>query len=123
MLVVAALRAHIWQVGTPLLWLTVTVAVSAARGVCVCIAARYTVRQFSIRRNEAIAVHVTVRGPKALDLLERGLRVKEFELDRANFSATGTAQWVFRALQQWGAVACACRRAWLPASSGDGQRL
>ena len=51
--------------------------------------ARYTVRQFSIRRNEAIAVHVTVRGAKALDLLERGLRVKEFELDRSNFSATG----------------------------------
>uniref|UniRef100_A0A7R9VKJ5 50S ribosomal protein L5, chloroplastic n=1 Tax=Pseudictyota dubia TaxID=2749911 RepID=A0A7R9VKJ5_9STRA len=51
--------------------------------------ARYTVRNFSIRRNEAIAVHVTVRGEKALDLLERGLRVKEFELNRRNFSATG----------------------------------
>lgn len=52
-------------------------------------AARYTVRQFGIRRNEAIAVHVTVRGDKAADLLERGLRVKEFELERANFSDTG----------------------------------
>jgi hypothetical protein len=47
------------------------------------------VRQFSIRRNEAIAVHVTVRGKKALDILERGLRVKEFELERNNFSTTG----------------------------------
>ena len=26
--------------------------------------ARYTVRNFGIRRNEKIAVHVTVRGPK-----------------------------------------------------------
>jgi ribosomal protein L5 len=26
--------------------------------------ARYTVRTFGIRRNEKIAVHVTVRGPK-----------------------------------------------------------
>jgi hypothetical protein len=33
-----------------------------------------------------------VRGPKALDLLERGLRVKEFELDRNNFSATGVCR-------------------------------
>lgn len=47
-------------------------------------------RQFGIRRNETIACHVTVRGEKAMDLLERGLRVKEFELERENFSATGT---------------------------------
>lgn len=51
-------------------------------------------RQFSIRRNETIACHVTVRGDKAMDLLERGLRVKEFELERANFSDTGA--WPFR---------------------------
>lgn len=37
--------------------------------------ARYTVRQFSIRRNETISAYVTVRGDKALDLLERGLKV------------------------------------------------
>jgi ribosomal protein L5 len=30
--------------------------------------ARYTVRSFSIRRNEKIAVHVTVRGPKAEEM-------------------------------------------------------
>ena len=51
--------------------------------------ARYTVRQFSIRRNEKIACHVTVRGEKAYELIERGLKVKEYELKRANFSDTG----------------------------------
>jgi large subunit ribosomal protein L11e len=51
--------------------------------------ARYTVRQFSIRRNETISAYVTVRGPKALDILERGLKVKEYELKKANFSESG----------------------------------
>ncbi|CEI93245.1 Putative 60S ribosomal protein L11 [Rhizopus microsporus] len=51
--------------------------------------ARYTVRTFSIRRNEKIAVHVTVRGPKAEEILERGLKVKEYELKTRNFSDTG----------------------------------
>ena len=37
--------------------------------------ARYTVRSFGIRRNEKIAVHVTVRGAKAEEILERGLKV------------------------------------------------
>ncbi|KAI9704188.1 MAG: 60S ribosomal protein L11 [Candelina mexicana] len=51
--------------------------------------ARYTVRTFGIRRNEKIAVHVTVRGPKAEEILERGLKVKEYELKKRNFSETG----------------------------------
>jgi len=51
--------------------------------------ARYTVRTFGIRRNEKIAVHVTVRGPKAEEILERGLKVKEYELRSRNFSKTG----------------------------------
>eukprot|EP00296_Roombia_truncata_P008634 JP447132.1.p2 GENE.JP447132.1~~JP447132.1.p2 ORF type:complete len:175 (-),score=87.68 JP447132.1:83-607(-) len=51
--------------------------------------ARYTVRTFSIRRNEKIACHVTVRGPKAEEILEKGLKVKEFELRRRNFSQYG----------------------------------
>ena len=51
--------------------------------------ARYTVRSFGIRRNEKIAVHCTVRGPKAEEILEKGLKVKEYELRRANFSKTG----------------------------------
>merc|ERR1711881_381986 len=51
--------------------------------------ARYTVRTFSIRRNEKIACHVTMRGEKAEEILERGLKVKEYELRKKNFSATG----------------------------------
>ncbi len=51
--------------------------------------ARYTVRTFSIKRNEKIAVHVTVRGEKAMELIKRGLKVKEFELRKRNFSDDG----------------------------------
>ncbi|KAJ1500133.1 60S ribosomal protein L11 [Coelomomyces lativittatus] len=51
--------------------------------------ARYTVRSFGIRRNEKIAVHVTIRGAKAEEILERGLKVKEYELKASNFSQTG----------------------------------
>merc|ERR1719198_1739931 len=51
--------------------------------------ARYTVRTFSIRRNEKIACHVTIRGDKALQLLESGLKVKEYELHKDNFSQSG----------------------------------
>lgn len=50
--------------------------------------ARYTVRSFGIRRNEKISVHVSVRGDKALEILERGLKVKEYELKSRNFSNT-----------------------------------
>ena len=51
--------------------------------------ARFTVRSFGIRRNERIAVHCTVRGEKAEQILEKGLRVKEYELYKDNFSNTG----------------------------------
>merc|ERR1712050_364418 len=51
--------------------------------------ARYTVRSFGIRRNEKIAVHCTVRGAKAEEILERGLKVREYELKKRNFSDTG----------------------------------
>merc|ERR1712146_772161 len=44
--------------------------------------ARYTFRSFGIRRNEKIAVHCTVRGAKAEEILERGLKVREYELRR-----------------------------------------
>ena len=37
--------------------------------------ARYTVRSFGIRRNEKISVHCTVRGAKAEEILEKGLKV------------------------------------------------
>ncbi|KAE8788757.1 hypothetical protein D1007_37119 [Hordeum vulgare] len=51
--------------------------------------ARYTVRSFGIRRNEKIACYVTIRGEKAMQVLESGLKVKEYELLRRNFSDTG----------------------------------
>merc|ERR1711896_36044 len=51
--------------------------------------ARLTVRSWSVRRNEKIAVHVTVRGEKAEEILEKGLKVQEYELLHKNFSATG----------------------------------
>ena len=37
--------------------------------------ARFTVRSFGIRRNEKIAVHCTVRGSKAEEILDKGLKV------------------------------------------------
>ncbi|XP_069495504.1 large ribosomal subunit protein uL5-like [Ambystoma mexicanum] len=49
----------------------------------------YTVRSFGIRKNEKIAVHCTVRGAKAEEILEKGLKVREYELRKINFSATG----------------------------------
>merc|ERR1711869_186440 len=52
--------------------------------------ARYTVRSFSIRRNERISCFVTIRGDKAEELLEAGLKVKEFELLRKNFAENGS---------------------------------
>merc|ERR1712025_1093454 len=51
--------------------------------------ARYTVRTFGIRRNEKIATHVTVRGEKAMDLIERCLKITDYEISQRHFSATG----------------------------------
>merc|ERR1712038_2145395 len=51
--------------------------------------ARFTNRTFGIRRNEKIACRVTVRGPKAEHILESGLKVKEYELKKGNFSVNG----------------------------------
>ena len=51
--------------------------------------ARFTVRTFGIKRNEKIACHVTVRGKKAEEILDRGLKVKEYELKKRNFSNGG----------------------------------
>jgi large subunit ribosomal protein L11e len=50
---------------------------------------RLTIRSWGIRRNEKIACHVTVRGSKAEEILERGLKVKEYELKSNSFSNTG----------------------------------
>ena len=51
--------------------------------------AKYSIRTFSIKRNEKIAVKVTVRGERAEELLKRALKVKEFELRKRNFSNNG----------------------------------
>merc|ERR1711907_358121 len=51
--------------------------------------ARYTVRTFGIRRNEKIACHVTVRGEKATDLIERGLKITDYEISAKHFSESG----------------------------------
>ena len=51
--------------------------------------ARFTIRSFGIKRNEKMAVHVTIRGDKAEEILDRGLKVKDKELKKKNFSATG----------------------------------
>jgi len=52
--------------------------------------AHITIRTFGIRRNEKIATHCTLRGQKAMDLLDKGLKVKEYELRTNNFSNTGS---------------------------------
>merc|ERR1711964_786844 len=49
----------------------------------------YTVRTFGIRRSEKIATHVTIRGEKAMDLIERGLKITDYEISQRHFSATG----------------------------------
>merc|ERR1712050_423807 len=51
---------------------------------------RMTIRSFSVRRNEKIACSVSVRGEKAEEILEKGLKVKEYELRKGNFSKTGS---------------------------------
>ena len=48
-----------------------------------------TVRTFGIRRNEEISVYTTVRGPKAMEILENALKVKEYELRENNFNNNG----------------------------------
>ncbi|CAA3005545.1 probable LRR receptor-like serine threonine-kinase At3g47570 [Olea europaea subsp. europaea] len=48
---------------------------------------RNTVRSFGIRHNEKIGCYVIVRGDKVMQLLESGLKVKEYELLRRNYSA------------------------------------
>lgn len=47
--------------------------------------ARYTVRSFGIRRNEKIAVYCTVRGAKAEEILEKGLKVSSCSIDQTRF--------------------------------------
>ena len=46
-------------------------------------------RTFGIRRNEKIATHVTIRGEKAMDLIDRGLKITDYEISQRHFSETG----------------------------------
>uniref|UniRef100_A0A4W3GLP8 Large ribosomal subunit protein uL5 C-terminal domain-containing protein n=1 Tax=Callorhinchus milii TaxID=7868 RepID=A0A4W3GLP8_CALMI len=43
----------------------------------------------AFRRNEKIAVHCTIRGAKAEEILEKSLKVQEYELRKNNSSNTG----------------------------------
>ena len=54
--------------------------------------AKYSIRTFGIERNENIAVHATVRGDRAMELLKRSLKVKEYELRKKNFSQNGKSK-------------------------------
>jgi large subunit ribosomal protein L11e len=50
---------------------------------------RRTIPKFGIRRNDKIAAYVTVRGPKALEILNQALQVRDYELSRHCFADTG----------------------------------
>merc|ERR1712086_1045136 len=52
--------------------------------------ARITIRSFGVRRNEKIACYVTVRGEKAEEIIEKGLKVKEYELRKRSFAKNGS---------------------------------
>ncbi len=49
--------------------------------------ATQTIRNFGIRRGEAIGVKVTLRGQKAMDFLMKALKVKEFKLSKRSINA------------------------------------
>jgi large subunit ribosomal protein L5 len=49
--------------------------------------ATQTIRNFGIRKGEAIGVKVTLRGQKAMDFLMKALKVKEFKLSKRSINA------------------------------------
>jgi len=51
--------------------------------------ARFTIRSFGIKRFEKMACSVSIRGDRAEQILEKGLKVKDFELRKRNFSNSG----------------------------------
>ncbi|MES1904603.1 MAG: 60S ribosomal protein L11 [Paramarteilia canceri] len=51
--------------------------------------AKLTLRNFGIRRGDKIAVSITLRGAKAMNVLAKALRVKEFVLKSSSFSDNG----------------------------------
>lgn len=48
-----------------------------------------TIPKFGIRRNDKIAAFVTVRGPQALQILDKALQVHDFEISQRCFSSSG----------------------------------
>ncbi|CAL6082137.1 Ribosomal_protein L5 [Hexamita inflata] len=50
---------------------------------------RLTVRGFGIRRGQKISAMCTVRGDKAMDIIEKALRVKSYTLPESCFSSNG----------------------------------
>merc|ERR1712156_881141 len=63
--------------------------------------ARYTVRSFGIRRNEKIAVHCTVRGAKAEEILEQDSRFVNTSCVVTTFHRTATLGLVFKNTSIW----------------------
>ena len=49
-----------------------------------------TIRSFSVRRDEKITCHVTVRGEKAEEILKKELKVKDYELRKGSVSKNGS---------------------------------
>ncbi|XP_048617134.1 60S ribosomal protein L11-1-like isoform X2 [Brassica napus] len=70
-------------------------------------------------RNEKIACYVTVRGDKAMQLLESGLKVKEYELLRRNFSDTGCFGFVIQEHIDLGIKSVICVHNEVGGESGD----
>ena len=48
-----------------------------------------TIPKFGIRRNDKISAYVTVRGPRALEILDKALQVHDYEISERCFSNTG----------------------------------
>lgn len=48
-----------------------------------------TIPKFGIRRNDKIAAYVTVRGPRAMKILNTALQVLDYEIPARCFSTTG----------------------------------
>lgn len=63
-------------------------------------------RSFGIRRNEKIAVHCTVRGAKAEEILEKGLKVRRLLSHDVQSYDTGYP----KCLKKTQPIFCVCRQ-------------
>jgi large subunit ribosomal protein L11e len=48
-----------------------------------------TIPKFGVRRNDKIAAYVTVRGKRAMEILDKALQVQDYEISSHCFSNTG----------------------------------